>query len=300
MKKEKIEELKKRQVLSLEKKEEYTRERIVQWYEYWEGKVYVSFSGGRDSTVLLDQVRKIFPDVPAVFIDTGLEYPEIRNFVKKFNNVEWVRPEIPFHKVIEKYGYPVISKMQAQYIDCYRTTGSQKMRDLRWNGKDYGYGPKYKIAEKWKFLIDAPFKISDKCCNIMKKKPAKKYNKTSGRFPFIGMMASDSDQRQKQYLQSGCNAFNSKDPKSNPMAFWLNSDVLEYIKKYDLGYATIYDIYARTVRSTGCMFCMFGIHMDGNPNRFQLMKTTHPKQYDYCMNKLGISKVLDFIKINYK
>lgn len=297
--KKKGKELKNKQAFSLSEKENYTRELIIQWYEYWEGEVYVSFSGGRDSTVLLYQVRKLFPDVPAVFIDTGLEYPEIRNFVKKIDNVEWIRPEIPFHEVIKKYGYPVISKMQAQYIDCYRNSGSQKMRDLRWNGKDYGYGQQYKISEKWKYLVDAPFKISDKCCDIIKKKPVKKYNKKSGKLPYLGMVAEESVQRKKQYLQAGCNAYASKEPKSNPMFIWLHSDVLGYIEKYNLDYAKIYDIYADTVRSTGCMFCLFGVHLDNSPNRFQLMKKNHPKQYNYCMNKLGLSQVLDFIGVDH-
>ena len=73
-------------------------------------KIYNSFSGGKDSTVLLDLVRRVFPDCPAVFIDTGLEYPELRDFVKTIDNVVWLKPEMNFKKVIETYGYPIISK----------------------------------------------------------------------------------------------------------------------------------------------------------------------------------------------
>jgi len=77
---------------SLERKIQVTQTRIIDWYQTWDGAVYVSFSGGKDSTVLLDLVRRIYPDVPAVFCDTGLEYPEIRDFVKTKDNVEWIKP----------------------------------------------------------------------------------------------------------------------------------------------------------------------------------------------------------------
>ena len=109
-------ELKQKQSLPLEAKIAMTLRRIREWYEYWDGNVYVSFSGGKDSTVLLHLVRQYYPDVTAVFSDTGLEFPEIREFVKTVPNVTWLRPAMTFKKVIEKHGYPVISKEQAQWI----------------------------------------------------------------------------------------------------------------------------------------------------------------------------------------
>lgn len=111
--------LKELQQLPLERKVGFTAARIAEFYKAMDGKVCVSFSGGKDSTVLLYLVRSLFPDVKAVFADTGLEYPEIRDFVKTFDNVDWVKPSIPFNKVIEKYGYPVISKDCAQRIHEY-------------------------------------------------------------------------------------------------------------------------------------------------------------------------------------
>ncbi|GAG94906.1 unnamed protein product [marine sediment metagenome] len=111
-------QLKQRQGLPLEIKEGLSYNRIRTWYEHWNGEVYVSFSGGKDSTVMLDLVRRYYPDVPAVYVDTGLEYPEIRDFVKNTKNVVWLKPEMKFNKVLEKYGYPIASKKTAR---CLRT-----------------------------------------------------------------------------------------------------------------------------------------------------------------------------------
>lgn len=104
----------------LQRKIQVTTTRIIEWYEYFGGSVYVAFSGGKDSTVLLDIVRRIYPDVPAVFCDTGLEFPEIREFVKQHDNVVILRPEMNFRKVIETYGYPVVSKRVADTVEYWQ------------------------------------------------------------------------------------------------------------------------------------------------------------------------------------
>ena len=116
-----ISDLYQMQSLPLGAKVRMTERRIQEWIEeFGEEGVYVSFSGGKDSTVLLDIVRKDFPNVKAVFIDTGLEYPEIRKFVRMFDNVDWLKPKMTFKQVIEKYGYPFISKEVSECVDGAR------------------------------------------------------------------------------------------------------------------------------------------------------------------------------------
>lgn len=282
-------QLQQRQGQPLDIKEQLTANRIKAYYEKLNGEVYVSFSGGKDSTALLHQVRRIYPHVPAVFVDTGLEYPEIRDFVKTIDNVIWLKPKMPFTQVIEKYGYPVVSKETAQKIKEVRETKSEKLKSKRMNGDEKGNG---KISEKWQFLINAPFKISDRCCHIMKKQPVKKYEKETGRSAIVGTMAADSRLRESSYLQHGCNSFEGR-AMSTPMAFWLERDVWDYIKKYGIEYSKIYDMgYSRT----GCMFCMFGLHMDES-NRFDRMRITHPQIYNYCMDKLGLREVIRYCGI---
>ena len=292
----------------LARKIQVTQAKIIEWHRHYGGRVSAGFSGGKDSTVLLDLARRAFPDIPAVFVDTGLEYPEIREFVKSVPNVTWLRPELPFTKVIEQYGYPVISKDVAKRI-YYARKGSRwavnHLNGMNSDGSHSWYNERYM---KWRFLLDAPFLISDYCCEIMKKRPLHQYVRQTGAMQIVGTLACESKRREAAYLKTGCNAFHMKEPKSQPMSFWLERDVLEYLRLTGIPYAPIYgDIVEQGGRlvttgayRTGCMFCMFALHLEKEPNRFQRMALTHPKQHDFCVNKLGCGKVLDYIGVPYQ
>lgn len=308
------------QGLPLEVKIEKTKLRIREWYEHWDGEVYVSFSGGKDSTVLLHIVREMYPNVEAVFIDTGLEYPEIRNFVKRQENVIWLHPikydrqtrewiRTNFKEVIETYGYPIISKEVALKIKETRSKpdgyASQSFDEN--SPKNIKQKGMYSLV-KYRYLLDAPFKISDRCCNVMKKSPAKIYERKTNKKPIIGTMTSESRVRRTVWLKQGCNAFEAKRPTSQPMSFWTEQDVLTYLTKFNIPYCSVYgeiiensngNLITTGCDRTGCMFCMFGCHLEKEPNRFQRMRVTHPKQYEYCINNLGVGKVLDYIGVEY-
>ena len=306
------EDLKTMQHWSLDRKIQVTQTRIIEWYERWDGQVYISFSGGKDSTVLLNLVRRIYPDIPAVFIDTGLEYPEIRNFVKTFDNVVWLKSEMNFRKVIETYGYPLISKEVSQKIYEARKcpSGAYAGRFDKDNEYATKYNGRYSMV-RWKWLKDSDIPISNRCCNVMKKKPAHIYEKQTGNKPIIATMASESSIRKQRWMKVGCNAFDIKRPISTPMSFWTEQDVLEYLNRYNLPYASVYGEiihddnkgYCTTgLDRTGCVFCAYGVHLEKEPNKFQRLKKTHPKLHEYCMKPwseggLGMREVLEFIGV---
>ena len=306
------EDLKVMQGWSLERKIQVTQTRIIEWYLRYSGQVFVSFSGGKDSTVLLDLARRVYPDIPAIFVDTGLEYPELRNFVKTKENVTWLRPRYPFPQIIGKYGYPVISKEVADCVEGARKGQAGRLARISGtalapDGKKSSYN-----YEKYQYLMDAPFKISARCCYHMKKSPVYRYQRKSGKYPMTGVMAQESRLRTQKWLQHGCNGFERKYPLSEPLAFWLEQDILMYLRKTGIPYASIYGEITeikkrngkRALKTTrlsrsGCMYCMFGVHLEPEPNRFQQMQTTHPRQYEYCIDRLGCGMVLDYIGVPY-
>ena len=366
-----------------------------------------SFSGGKDSTVLLHIAREMYGDaIKAVFIDTGLEYPQIRKFIKTFDNVDIVKPKMGFKKVVEKYGFPLISKEVSESVfgarkyltsilaenslgqtdrqtdrqtaslslflqqadrarllqeadkvnlSKYGSRGgtitsianSEELANIlnkRMVNKEGGNNQRLAIMlgmltkdqqikanipdkdrsqfsqEKWKFFLEAPFEISNKCCNVMKKEPAHRYTKETGRVPITAEMASESKLRTQKWLQNGCNGFNLKIQKSTPMAFWTEQDILLYIKTYNIPIASVYgdvvvdyegmgqiegqmsiaDFMDATEMEefeldrpllkttgcsrTGCVLCGFGCHLEKGESRFERLKRTHPKHYKAMAN----------------
>lgn len=309
-----------RKFLPYEIKLKLSRQRIEEWYENWGWDVYLSYSGGLDSTVLLHMIRQYIGDqVPAVFSNTGMEFPEIVRFARKARG-EFVEiyprdrkgNRISYRDVILKYGYPLVSKDTAAIIKKLRHGNlSEKYRNYLLYGDERGsFG---KLAEKWKPLIDAPFDTSSQCCDIMKKGPFKKYAKATGRVPYIGITQDESYRREHQYAHTGCNVYDAADVKSQPLGFWTKQDILRYVVENELEICSVYgDIrrkpcgtyYLTGEQRTGCMFCAFGAHREEEPNRFQRMSVTHPKQYHLCMKPLeegglGMAVPLDFLGIPY-
>lgn len=317
-------ELKQLQSLSLDIKIAMSKKRIQQWAnEFGTDGVYVSFSGGKDSTVLLELVRGLYPDVEAVYVDTGLEYPEIRGFVKKFDNVTILRPKKNFKQVITEYGYPVISKdisgKTAEVKRSLELGNNNTVRYRQFMGvekNDNGQPSEFNCV-KYKFLLDAPFKISDKCCSEMKKKPFREHEKRVGKVPLIGQLSVESRLRQSNWIRYGCNAFGMKNPQSNPMSFWVENDVLRYIHENKLTIADVYgevvvdsadqvpgqiniydyleDYRGCTYRTTGCdrtgcMFCLHGAHLEKGTGRLERMKKTHPDRYNFVMRGGALGK----------
>ena len=305
------ERLKELQGLPLDRKIMITQARIIEWYRHYGGNVYVGFSGGKDSTVLLHLARQVFPDIPAVFINTGLEYPEIYDFARSFDNVTVVTPlwgkagkrnghlhtdRMLFSDVLSVYGYPIIGKEVSDCIGQARTNlrrgnfKSYRVNRINGNVKSKGSFMDY---TKWKPLYYLPFLIFATCCDAMKKRTVARYVKQTGRYGMTGQLASESKLRRLQWLKYGCNGFVMKKPVSNPLSFWKERDILEYIKRYSLPICSLYgevvwDKQKKRLKCTGCdrtgcVFCAYGFHTERGETRFQRLSRTHPRLYEYCL-----------------
>ena len=198
------------------------------------------------------------------------------------------------------------------------------------NGVPTGETSKMYDFSKWRFTIKAPFMISDRCCYVIKKSPLKQYKKETGRVQITAQMACESKLRTTNWLLNGCNLFDAKDPISNPMSFWTEQDVLLYIYQNKIPIASVYGEVVKEVEvegqldfedlgifelerpvlrttgcnRTGCMFCGYGCHLEPpGEGRFERLKVTHPKIYDYIMRPweqggLNYKEVIDWLNEN--
>lgn len=279
--------------------------RIKEWYSFYGGNVCVSISGGKDSTVLLHLVRSVYPDVKAVYCDTRLEYPEVRENALNTDNLVVLKPKMNFREVVEKYGYCYPNKEIARKIADARRGVKYALANFEGKNAD---GTENRFAKKstvyWKWLIGVDVKISDKCCAIMKELPFKHFTKETGLYPYIGILACESIRRKAAWLESGCNSYTTG--KSKPLSIWLEQDILRYILEYNLKIPSVYGeiinvdgkLKCSGVSRTGCVFCPVAAHLE-KPNKFQRLKLSHPKLYDYCMKELGLKEFLDKVGVNY-
>ncbi len=254
-------------------------------------KVYLSFSGGKDSTVMLDLCRRIYTDILAVFCNTGNEYPEIlafvRGLVREGYNIQTFRPKMTPRQIWQRYGFPLVGKEQAQKIHRIRVNPDSKSA-MRWMA-DTGY---FKLAYQWRYLITEPYDTTSVCCDKLKKEPFHRFEKETGRRPIMGIMASESKMRMGQYVRNGgCSVFGDK-PACRPLSIWTDDDVWAYIRQYSLPIAEIYN---KGAQRTGCVGCGFGAQFK-NDVRFSLLYQTHPKLYkmimDYTNNGITFREAL--------
>ena len=335
------------QSLPLSAKISMTARRINEWVnEFGEDGVYLSFSGGKDSTVLGHIIREVcgYKNIPFVFVDVPTQYPELKQFAMTFDNLVILKPKISFAEVCEKYGFPLFSKeisecvadsrkyirildrqtdRQTEIPFAYRiadligidrrvdeeNTAYQNLKmgnipseilkapvrvKQLFGVKCDNFGSMYDRS-RYLFMLDAPFDVSNQCCKVMKKQPAHEYAKKTGRKPMTATMATESKLRASNWIKHGCNAFESKNPISNPMSFWTEQDVLLYIKENNLPICSVYGDVVTDYGSmgqcenqmsfadygifdterpllkttgctrTGCVLCGFGCHLEKEP-----------------------------------
>lgn len=253
---------------------------------FGEEKCYISYSGGKDSTVLSHIAKQLYPNILHLFANTTNEYPETLKHVQweKNENRTNIITVLPidtqgdiwtFKKVVETYGYPMFSKRISNAIRTYQHARTERTKQ---NSIDY-INNNFKKYEKYKELP-----ISDKCCDKLKKEPLRRKAKELGMdCVILGVLASESYQREKDWLENGCNVFfKFKDNQCKPLSFWTEEDILEYIEKYQVKISKLYDM---GYKRNGCMYCGFGVQLEQpETNRFKMLKKTHPVQYSYFVN----------------
>jgi 3'-phosphoadenosine 5'-phosphosulfate sulfotransferase (PAPS reductase)/FAD synthetase len=208
--------------------------------------------------------------------------------------------------------------------------GVYKIRELLGLNKQKNGEKSMFDYSRYLWAVKCPYKISNMCCSVMKKSPAHSYSTKTGRLPMLATMASESRLRTTDWLRNGCNGFNMKRPRSTPISFWTEQDVLLYIYQNKIPIASVYgevikenevegqldfedlgifDLGIPTLKTTGrkrtgCMFCGFGCHLEKpGEGRFEQMKQTHPKQYEWIMKPwedggLGYKDVIDWLNEN--
>lgn len=293
--------------------------------------------GGLDSITLLLFLRSIgLTDVPAISVSV-LEDKSIQEIHKQLG-VKALHPSKSKVNIIKEFGWPVLSKEIANKIDVLQhpTERNKTVRHAICTGVTGEQGgfqtnSRMKLPDKWLRLFAgyenenegkdwsiAPFSVSSKCCYYLKEKPCNDYSKEHDAYPYMGLMASEGGRREKALMLNGCNYISRTTKRSAPFATFNRQDLLQLALDLNVPVPSIYgeivrdaDGTLRTTRAqrTGCSMCGFGIHLEKRPHRFDLLRETNPKEWDFWMNHVmqdddgewyGWGRVLDYIGVEWR
>ena len=250
----------------------------------------------------------------------------------------FLKPLKPKAAVIQELGFPVLSKEIAGKISLLQnpTPKNATVRHAIITGETGEYGgfqtnSRMKLSQKWLERFGgadeegaklgyeaAPFKVSDRCCYYLKEKPGDIWAKAHNSAPYLGLMASEGGRREKSLMMHGCNYFGKSTIRSAPFAIFSRQDILQLA--LDLG-VPVPEEYGEIVRDadgtlrttlaqrTGCTMCGFGVHLEKRPNRFDRLRESHPKEWEFWMrhvcrdengNWYGWGRVLDYIGVEWE
>ena len=280
--------------------------RIEELYIETEGKCYISFSGGKDSTVLLalvkmcEDILTIPKDsIPAVFSNTGIEMGVTVDFVKWvkenwYPNVVIIRPEKSFDWVMKNEGKPLKSKLKSEYIE--RWHNGNRSRSVYQNliaGRSNSGGKiwKIKLADSDMHMIhdDFPIKVSKKCCDYLKKKPFKEYAiKEHMKGQMTGLRMGEGGARELNIEgrnASGegklCTTVDKRGfIKKTPIIDWDDNDVDAFIEMQNVPLSDAYTKYG--FHRTGCMACPYSFKF--LPSYLEYLYYHEPNRYKASMH----------------
>lgn len=289
--------------------------------------VHVSV-GGLDSITLyifLNEVCHL--DVPGISVSV-LEDRTVQAVHKKLG-LTMLKPYKSKVDVIKEFGYPILSKEIAAKIELLQNP-SEKNKTVRHaiiTGETGEYGgnrknSRMKMSQKWleKFggyenetegvNYQIPdFKVSSKCCYYLKEKPADDWARGHNSFPYLGLMASEGGRRQKSLMLNGCNYYGKTTTRSCPFAVFNRQDILRLALELNVPVPEIYgtierdekgQLYTTKAQRAGCSMCGFGIQLEKRPQRFDRLRETNPKEWEFWMYTMGWGRVLDYLGIPWE
>ena len=270
--------------MPLDEKMTNAQHRIEELWNETDGKCYISFSGGKDSTVLLALIKQCqelgtVGDIPAVFSNTGIELGVTVDFVKWvkenwYSNVQIIRPEHSFDYCLKKYGKPVKSKLRSEFLQRWHT--GKRTRSVYMNmvegvtnkGKN---AARTRLADKDIHMLSDDFKItpSPMCCKVLKKKPFLKYareNDIKGyaygiRMTEGGAREMNTVVKQEKDLKI-CTSISGGVIKKAPIIDWTDEDLEEFIERYNVPLSDAYTKYGFS--RTGCMLCPYSQNLEND------------------------------------
>jgi 3'-phosphoadenosine 5'-phosphosulfate sulfotransferase (PAPS reductase)/FAD synthetase len=319
--------------LTLEMAVDDAIKRIKKGYEMTDGKIYLSFSGGKDSTVVahLIKMSKLPINIPFVFANTRIELDATVEFVKNFDydNVVIVYPRKPFGQILKEYGKPAMSKQKSQIMNTYQNNlgdplienypkvPTSKLGAVRacisgqseTGGVPRGFRTHSALAKKHYHMLHPDrineYKIANKCCEFMKKKPFNDFVKEHGmKGGFNGMRPlQEGGVRKISYGDKGCTHIKANGFVSvMPIFDWTDELMTEFIETYNIELSKAYELYG--YKRTGCIGCPFAQDIEGN---LQKLFEHEPKKYKATIGFLkdvyadqGVNLPFDPVYMEYK
>ena len=314
-------------------------QRIIEWDRTcWEnGKTPAVSVGGLDSITLLLLCRKVLGDSIQGISVSSLEDKSIQTVHKELGVIS-VPPIKSKVQILQEYGFPVISKLNAAKIERLQTPNDPSPIIRAYMTGDegpwghFGHNDRFKLPDTYIELFGglyaemrpdlrcrcAPFKVSDKCCYWLKELPVKQYQEQHNIWPFLGLMQSEGGRRQYSLRKHGCNYVGETTQRSCPFNYFSRQDLLQLALDLNVHVPEIYGEIKRdpdgTLRTTmaqrtGCSMCGFGIHLDSRPHHFDLLREQNPKEWEFWMyrcctdengEKYGWGRVLSYIGVEWE
>lgn len=254
-----------------------------------EHNAYISFSGGKDSTILHHLIDLALPGnkIPRVFINTGIEYVDMVKFVKDLANkderIVIINPSNSIKNILETYGYPFKSKIHSKKLDQFQRGYRNKSINEYISGSRIDeHGDKVKTfhtcPKNLKYQYDDKFKlrISEKCCDHLKKKPAYKWMKENNKSIVITGMTGDEGGT-RSYIRC-ISVKNNKIEKFHPLIPVSKSWENWFIEKYNIQLCKLYKS-PYYFRRTGCKGCPFSLDLQ---KQLDVMEKVLPNEKKQC------------------